>query len=99
MRDEADWFAFDLQGPGVSTDELREFLGPLTRKLEASNITYTSHFEQFDSYLESYEAMFAPIPVVSSLVLSIACSADRTCLGCHAIRRSIYPQRSRHEQT
>ena len=35
------------------------------KKLEASNITYTSHFEDFGSYLEFYEAMFAPIPVVS----------------------------------
>jgi FAD/FMN-containing dehydrogenase len=58
-----------LTGPGISVDELKEFLNPLMRTLEASNITYTSHFEQFDSYVEFYKAMFAPIPVVSLFAL------------------------------
>ena len=54
-----------LTGPDVKASELKEFLAPLMQKLEASNITYTSHFEDFASYLEFYDAMFAPIPVVS----------------------------------
>jgi len=58
-----------LTGPDVTSDQLQEFLSPLMQKLEASNITYTSHFEDFDSYVEFYDAMFAPIPVVSSLCL------------------------------
>lgn len=54
-----------LTGPDVSADQLKEFLTPLMEKLEASDITYTSHFENFGSYVEFYQAMFAPIPVVS----------------------------------
>ena len=54
-----------LTGPDVKASQLKEFLSPLIQKLEASNITYTRHFEDFDSYLEFYETMFAPIPVVS----------------------------------
>lgn len=54
-----------LTGPDVKASQLKEFLSPLMKELEASNITYTSHFEDFGSYLEFYEAMFAPIPVVS----------------------------------
>lgn len=54
-----------LSAPDVSAEQLKEFLAPLTKKLENSNISYTSHFEDFDSYVEFYDAMFAPIPVVS----------------------------------
>jgi hypothetical protein len=61
-----------LTGPDVKASQLKEFLSPLMQKLEASNITYTSHFEDFDSYLEFYETMFAPIPVVSLPCLQIS---------------------------
>jgi hypothetical protein len=61
-----------LTGPDVKACELKKFLTPLIEKLEASNITYTSHFEDFDSYLEFYEGMFAPIPVVSLPSLQIS---------------------------
>jgi FAD/FMN-containing dehydrogenase len=57
-----------LTGPDVSVDELKEFLVPLMQTLEASGISYTSHFEQFDSYVEFDAAMFAPIPVVRLLI-------------------------------
>lgn len=57
-----------LSGPDVTAEQLKEFLAPLVGKLEESNISYTSHFEDFDSYVEFYDAMFAPIPVVSLLL-------------------------------
>jgi hypothetical protein len=61
-----------LTGPDVKACELKKFLSPLIEKLEASNITYTSHFEDFDSYLDFYEGMFAPIPVVSLPFLQVS---------------------------
>lgn len=56
-----------LTGPDVTADQLKDFLTPLTDKLQTLKVAYTSHFEDFDSYVEFYEAMFAPIPVVSPL--------------------------------
>lgn len=57
-----------LTGPNVTAEQLKVFLSPLMQKLEASNITYSSHFEDFDSYVDFYAAMFGPIPVVSPAI-------------------------------
>jgi len=54
-----------LTGPELTPDELKGFVAPLMAKLDELNIAYTSHFEQFPSYLTFFKAMFesSPIPV------------------------------------
>jgi FAD/FMN-containing dehydrogenase len=52
-----------LTGPDVSVEQLKGFLAPLMTKLEELDIKYTSFFGQFDSYLQFFNAMFAPIQV------------------------------------
>lgn len=52
-----------MTGPDVTVDQLRALLKPLMDKLDELNIKYTSYFGQFDSYLEHFNAMFAPIQV------------------------------------
>lgn len=50
-----------MMGPGLTPEQLREFLTPLTDKLESLNVTYTNYIGAFDSYTEAYDGMFAPI--------------------------------------
>lgn len=52
-----------LTGPNVTAEQLKEFLTPLTDKLDELNIKYTSFFGDFDSYLSFFNNMFAPIQV------------------------------------
>lgn len=89
-----------LSGPDVTAEQLKEFLAPLVDKLEESNISYTSHFEDFDSYVEFYDAMFAPIPVVSLLLYRSMRNATLTDerLGRNIVRRSFHPQKRFHKQ-
>ena len=52
-----------LTGPNVSVTQLETFLEPLMTKIDALNISYTSYFGQFDSYLQHFNHMFSPIQV------------------------------------
>lgn len=52
-----------LTGPNITIPKLQTLLEPLTTKLDKLNITYTSYFGQFDSYLQHFNHMFAPIEV------------------------------------
>lgn len=52
-----------LTGPNITVTQLRTFLKPLTTKLDELNITYTSYVGQFESYLQHFNHMFAPIEV------------------------------------
>lgn len=52
-----------LTGPNVTVSQLKTFLIPLMTKLEELNITYTSYFGQFNSYLQHFDTMFSPIEV------------------------------------
>lgn len=52
-----------LTGPNVSVEQLKGLLTPLMDKLDELDIKYTSFFGQFDSYLEFFNNMFAPIQV------------------------------------
>lgn len=52
-----------LTGPNVTVDQLKSLLAPLMDKLDELDIKYTSFFGQFDSYLQFFNNMFAPIQV------------------------------------
>lgn len=52
-----------ITGPNVTVAQLRNFLKPLTSKLDELNIVYTSYYGQFSGYLEEHTAMVAPIDV------------------------------------
>jgi hypothetical protein len=52
-----------MTGPDVTVDQLKALLKPLMDKLDELDIKYTSYFGQFDSYLEHFNTMFAPIQV------------------------------------
>lgn len=47
-----------MMGPGLTSEQLKGFLAPLTDRLEELNVTYNSYFGSFDSYTESFSAMF-----------------------------------------
>ncbi|KAK3114359.1 hypothetical protein LTR53_007396 [Teratosphaeriaceae sp. CCFEE 6253] len=52
-----------ITGPNVTQSELRKLLTPLTSKLKALGIAYTSYFGAFPGYLQEYHAMQGPINV------------------------------------
>lgn len=52
-----------MTGPDVTVDQLKALLKPLMDKLDELDIKFTSYFGQFDSYLEHFNTMFAPIQV------------------------------------
>lgn len=52
-----------LTGPNVTVAQLQTFLQPLMTKLDSLNITYTSYFGQFDTYLSHFNHMFSAIEV------------------------------------
>lgn len=47
-----------MMGPGITSEQLKGFLAPLTDRLEELNITYNSYFGSYDSYTESFSTMF-----------------------------------------
>lgn len=52
-----------MMGPGLTSEQLQGFLRPLTSRLEELNITYNSYVGSFDSYTESFSAMFPPVMI------------------------------------
>ncbi|KAM0722339.1 hypothetical protein Q7P37_001780 [Cladosporium fusiforme] len=50
-----------MMDPGLKPEQLKEFLSPLTNKLDSLNVTYNNYVGTFDSYTEAYDGMFAPI--------------------------------------
>lgn len=52
-----------MTGPGLTSEDLREFLTPFMNKLDDAKVPYAKYFGDFGSYTEFYAAMFAPLPV------------------------------------
>ena len=52
-----------MTGPGLTSTQLREFVAPFMKKLDAAGIRYASFFGDFNSYTEFYAAMYQPLAV------------------------------------
>ncbi|KAJ6526891.1 hypothetical protein DFH09DRAFT_1045946 [Mycena vulgaris] len=52
-----------ITAPAVPVANLKTYLAPFETKLNELNITFTSYYAQFDSYLDSFDAMFSEIEV------------------------------------
>ncbi|KAF4549103.1 FAD-binding domain-containing protein 2 [Elsinoe fawcettii] len=52
-----------ITAPDISVDELKGFLAPLEDKLQDLDIPYTSHYQQFDGYLDQFNTMQGAIQV------------------------------------
>jgi hypothetical protein len=52
-----------MTGPGLNSTQLRSFVDPFMKKLDAKGVRYASFFGDFDSYTEFYAAMYQALAV------------------------------------
>ncbi|KAJ7880121.1 hypothetical protein B0H13DRAFT_2542387 [Mycena leptocephala] len=57
------FFISPITAPDIPVANLKTYLAPIETKLNELNITFTSYYAQFDSYLDSFDAMFSAIEV------------------------------------
>ena len=52
-----------MTGPGLNSTQLRSFVDPFMKRLDAMGIRYATYFGDFNSYTEFYAAMYSALPV------------------------------------